>query len=195
MSSKEIERRVARVMSTVISGMLPHCHFAMYELQQESVLYGYKAIMKRADMESCSRILNKFGGSGMRIENSTKVPSMLMDLVKGAKFGRLEYMADGHYMFISSSEWGEEFLDFDALGVMSRKTNVVPKLVDTLNIGDYTVAHRMWLESVTKPFMPITWEGKIMSKKLGRIVESGKVTMISSVMVPNCIVTATAVVF
>ena len=195
MSLKEIERRVCRVMTSVVSGVLPHCHFAMYELQQESVLYGYKAIMKRADMENCSRMLKKFGASGMRIEDSKKVPSVLMDLVKGEKFGRLEYMADGHYMFISSNEWGDEFLDFDALGVMSRKTNVVPKLVETLNIGDYTVAHRMWIESVLKPFMPITWEGKIMSKKLGRIVDSGKVTMISSVMVPNCIVTATVVKF
>ena len=193
MSPIEMDRRVERVMGAVLGGGMPHCMVAMYELQQESILYGYKAVMKRVDMENCLQMLKKFGGSGMKIEESTKVPSTLMDLVKGQKFGRLEFMSDGHYMFIASADWSEEFMGLDVLTSTSRRVKVVPKLVETLNIGDYTVAHRMWLESVMKPFMPITWEGKIMSKKAGRIIESGKVSMMSTVMVPNCIVTATVV--
>ena len=193
MATAELERRATRVMGAVSSGTFPFVNVCMYELHQQGVLYGYGNLMKRVDLENCRKRLARFTASGVSIEGSKQIPSILMDTVRSGKFGRLEYMMDGHYSFIANEDWVKEFLSFDDLCAISKKLKVMPKLVETLNLGDYTVAHRMWLESVMKPYMPIEWSGKFMSRLQGRIVEGVDIVMISAMIGKGTIVTATVV--
>lgn len=193
MSTVEMERRATRVMGAVSSGSFQFVNLCMYELHQQGVLYGYGNLMKRVDLDNCRRRLEMFTDSGIEIECSSKIPAVLMDLVRSGKYGRLEYMTSGHYSFIANEDWVKEFMSFDDLCAMSKKLKVMPKLVETLNLGDYTVAHRMWIESVMKPYMPIEWSGKFMSRIQGRIVDGVDILMISAVIGKGTIVTATVV--
>lgn len=191
MSEMEFDRRSTRLMGGVYGRTFPHVNVAMYELHQQGMIYELGVLLKNADLKNVCKMLDKFGRSGLGIDKSTKVPSSLMDLVNGSRYGRLEYMSNGHYSMMTTKHWEDEFMGFEKVCRMAKTLMVLPKLVDTLKLSDYTVVHRMWLESITKPYVPIRWEGKIMSD----VVKGVEVTMITAVLSRSLIVTATALRF
>jgi hypothetical protein len=195
MSEIEVERRCTKLMGAVYGRTFPHVNVAIYELHQQGLMYDLGTLLKRADAKNVCKMLERFGGAGVRIEESNKVPSVLMDLVNASKYGRLEYMSHGHYSMVTTKCWSDEFMVFEDVCKTARRLKVIPKLVETLKLSDYTVGHRMWLESVMKPYTHIRWEGKIMSKAKGGSVEKVEVTMITAVLSSALLVTATSIIF
>jgi len=155
--SMEMLKRAKAVMDMWLAGELPHEDLAYYFQHCNSNYTHQKLFMKRKDaMDAMSRLEMMWPlKEEDQIPPTTKegLPVELQAMTVGAY--KIEWHYEGRIQIIMSDEYKAKY-KFRA----GKNRPVYRKCIDTMGFADYTMAMKMWLESLHRPGHVINYRGK-----------------------------------
>ena len=156
-SSFEFSKRATLLRSKVYSGESEHSDICKYQLHMQASTYTLKSplgqinandIFKR--IEDMKHVIGREEGDDM-----FHIPEALKLMIGDEAVHKVEWFLDGHYLPLTSHGYNKAIVNSKDVMRDAMLHKIPPKLVDTLNLNDYLVGYRMWVESVKYPMMQI----------------------------------------
>lgn len=152
----EIITRGKSVYRNICEGVYFHNDIIKYQLYLQGCNVFTRNIMKSTEARDIyTRLVSKYGKSrGNFISfNIESLPRQFQDLIKNAKYYKVEWMFNGSYKIHVSDSYNEEIIDGQTVLSIARQQKIPYKLVDFSNINSLDCFYRLWIESVFAPMV------------------------------------------
>lgn len=193
-SSFEFSKRATLLKSKVYTGESDHNDICKYQLHMQASTYTFKSPLGQINANDIfKRIENITHVVGQEeSEHVFHIPEALKLMIGEEPVHKIEWFLDGHYLPVTSHGYNSAILNSKDLMRVSMLHKIPPKLVDTLNLNDYLVGYKMWVESVKYPMMQINHTGSGLWRD-GNYVCYMTVRMMTVVISYNHSITATVI--
>ena len=153
----EMIKRSKMVMDMWCSGQFPHEDLAYYFQHCNSNYTHQKLFMKRKDALDCLKRLTSMWPlkAAEQIPPASKdgLPIELLAMTHGAY--KIEWHYEGRITITMSDEYKAKYKT-----KAGKNRPVYRKCLDTMGFSDYTMAMKMWIESLHRPGHVINYTGK-----------------------------------
>lgn len=186
----EMIKRARVLMGMLAKGYIEHVDLGFYFMHSNANYHHHKVFMKRKDVMDCGKRLDAMWPL-IPMEQIPepvigKLPVELESMLEG--MFKIEWHYDGKIITHISPEYKNRF-GYNLKGNKS----IYRKCVDTLGFDDYTMAIKMWLESISRPGKVVTYKGVAYAKEFFKpIIQT--VLMVSLVWDYHHFITVTQVI-
>lgn len=158
-SGHEMINRAKKLFGHVLSGSFLHNDHAKYQLSLESNVYGGRCVLGRMEMKDVMDRISSMVIMYIPLGDLGALPSALKDHVGDHPTYKIEWMYNGRYGCTMSESYAKSFITEKRIMDISKEHGIPPKLVDTVGLNDYSMAYRMWCESLFNTGVNVTFTG------------------------------------
>lgn len=172
-SDMEIVTRSKSVYRNICEGVYFHNDIIKYQLYLQGCKVYTRNIMKSTEARDIySRLTYNLGNSrgNFKAFNIESLPTMFQDMIKKAKYYKVEWMFNGSYKVHVSDIYAEEIIDGQSILDVARQNRIPYKLVDFCNSNSLDCYYRLWIESVFAPMVTSEMKVGIFLRKSFKVV-------------------------